>query len=70
MLQYSELYEKLFSSHSKLIKLLGIKQHDQASSCEMLHGDAYHVKTFAVGVVQSGNRSTLTTGTVTIKNVL
>ena len=30
-------------------------------------GDAYHTKTFAVGVVQRRNRSTLTTRTVTIK---
>ena len=34
----------------------------------MLRGDAYRKKMFAVGVVQRGNRSTLTAGTVTIKN--
>ena len=34
----------------------------------MLHSDAYHKKTFAGGVAQRGNRSTLTTGTVTIKH--
>ena len=34
----------------------------------MLRGYEYRKKTFAVGVVQRGNRSTLTAGTVTIKN--
>ena len=49
-------------------KLLGIKECDRASSWEMLHGDAYHKKTFSVGVVQGNNRSTITTGKASIKN--
>ena len=40
------------------------QQHDRAGSWEMLYGDAYHRKSFAVGVVQgSGSaKATYSTG--------
>ena len=48
-------------------KLLRMKPRDRVSFFEMVHIDACHKKTFPLGVVQRGNTSTPTTGTVTIK---
>ena len=50
-----------------MLEASGNKTTLGSSFWEMLHGDAYHRKSFAVGVVQRVNLSTLATSTVVNK---